>query len=207
MNAHSTLPASAQDVTFTDLDLHGADLGEREFSACTFRGCKLSESKWARTRLEDCTFEGCDLTRADPSGMLLREVQFRRCKLMGIDWSHVGSFPAVAFEDCNLHYAVMVSIALRKTHFVRCSLLEAVLMKTDLVEAQFEDCQFTGARFEECDVRNATFAGARDLLLDPAKNKVKGARVPVESAVLLASSLGLQVLGVGQTKGRTRRSK
>ncbi len=119
----------------------------------------------------------------------------------------MASFPTAAFADCNMHYTSMVSLALRKTRFVRCALVEANLIKTDLVESVFEDCLFTGTRIEECDLRKATFAGARDLFLDPVKNNVKGARVPVESAVLLAASFGMQIFGYTEAKGKTGRAK
>ena len=193
---------SFEDETFAELDLRKVSLSDREFVRCVFRGCKLSETRWQRTRLEECAFEGCDLTQAEPAGLSLRDVEFKRCKLMGIDWSHLGTFPTVSFEDCNFQYATMVSIALRKTRFTRCAMVEANFLSSDFAESVFEDCRFTGARFEGCDVRKASFAGAQDLFLDPATNNVKGARVPVESAVLLAASRGMHVFGYSDRKGK-----
>ncbi len=199
--------SSFDEETFEDLDLQRADMRGREFVRCVFRRVKFGESTWADTRLEDCSFEHCDLTRANVSNLALREVAFEHCKLMGIDWSYVSSFPAASFSDCNMHYVSMVQLALRKTRFVRCSFVEANLIKTDLTEAVFEECAFTGARFEECDLRKASFADARDLFIDPSKHNVKGARIPVESAVLLATSFGMQVFGYSQGKSKAGRSK
>ena len=55
------------DTTFEDLELHAVDLSGKEFERCTFRRCKLPESRWARVRLEDCVI-ACskepDFTRA-----------------------------------------------------------------------------------------------------------------------------------------------
>ncbi|AUX35748.1 MULTISPECIES: pentapeptide repeat-containing protein [Sorangium] len=181
--------------TFDGLTLERADLSDREFCNCVFRRSKLSESRWMRTRLEGCVFERCDLTQANTNMLSLRGVSFSSCKLMGIDWTNIAKFPDVSFEDCDMRYNVMDSLALRKTRFERCSITESVLAATDLAGAVFEECRFMGTRFEDCDLRNAQFPRSHDLFVDPAKNNVKGARVPLETVMLLAASFGMHVLG------------
>jgi fluoroquinolone resistance protein len=184
---------SFDDQTFVGLELSRADLADKLFAGCTFRNVKLSESRWSRARLEECVFEACDLTRLAPAEMALRGVQFNRCKMMGIDWSGVGQYPDLSFADCNLDYSSFTSLRLRKTPFVRCSLVEASFVDADLTEARFDSCRFTGARFERCDLRKASFGGAQELLLDPATNQVRGASIPVETALVLAVSFGFKV--------------
>jgi len=184
---------SFDDETFVGFDLAGTDLSGKIFGGCTFRNVKLSESRWGRARLEDCVLEGCDLTRLAPASMALRGVQFNRCKVMGVDWTGVGEYPDFGFTDCNLDYCSFTSLRARKTPFVRCSLVEASFVDVDLTEAAFDGCRFTGARFERCDLRKASFAGAQDLLLDPARNQIRGASIPPEAALLLAASFGFKV--------------
>ena len=184
---------SFEDETFVGLDLARADLGDKLFTGCTFRNVKLAESRWRRARLEDCVLEACDLTRLAPAEMALRGVQFSRCKMMGIDWTGVGEFPDLGFADCNLDYCSFTALRLRKTPFVRCTLIEASFVDADLTEARFDSCRFTGARFERCDLRKASFGGSQDLLLDPATNQVRGASIPAETALLLAVSFGFKV--------------
>lgn len=186
---------SFEGETFNGLTLEGFDLSKRDLQRCTFKNSKLAETRWSGTRLEDCVFDGCDLTRADFTGLVLRDVTFRSCKLMGIDFSNVGRFPHVAFEDCDLRYVSMVSIALRKTRFDRCNVDEASFVEADLAESKFERCRFAGTRFEACDLRRARFREARDLFLDPARNRLKETQVPLQTAILLATSLGMRVLG------------
>ena len=181
--------------TFDGITLERADLGDREFSGCTFRRASLGESRWKRTRLEDCVFEGCDLSRADITMLSLRGVTFTACKLLGVDWTKIAKFPDMSFKDCDLRYTVMDSIALRKTRFERCAITESVFASTDFTGAVFEECRFAGTRFDGCDLRNAQFPHSSGLFVDPARNKVKGARIPLETAILLATSFGMQVLG------------
>ncbi len=134
-----------------------------------------------------------DLTRLAPAGLLLRGVAFKRCKMMGIDWTDVGAHPDLGFDDCNLSYCSFISFRGRKTPFVCCLLTEASFVGADLVEARFDECQLGGARFERCDLRKASFAGASDLLLDPATNQVRGAAIPPGAALLLAASFGFKI--------------
>ncbi len=158
---------SFDDETFAGFDLARADLSGKAFTGCTFRNVKLPESRWARARLEDCLLEACDLTRLAPAEMALRGAQFNRCKMMGIDWSGVGEYPDLSFADCNLDYCSFTSLRLRKTPFVRCSLVEASFVDADLTEARFDGCRLTGARFARCDLRKASFAGAQDSVARP----------------------------------------
>lgn len=185
---------SFEEQVFEGLSLDEADLSDRNFDRCTFRNSKLGATRWRSSRLDECVFEGCDLVRADVTMLALRGVRFESCRLMGIDFATLAKFPDVSFHECNLHYASFASIALRKAVFERCSFTEANFFEADLMEAKLDDCQFTGARFEACDLRKARFLHAKDLLIDPAKNRVAGAKVPLQTAVLLAMSFGMRVL-------------
>jgi fluoroquinolone resistance protein len=185
--------ASFEDELFEGVDAQEALLQDKEFCRCTFRHAKLQLTRWARTRLEDCVFEACDLTRANPAQLGLRAVEFVRCKLMGIDWSRVGDYPDVTFVECNLRYSSFVEVALRKTRFERCAMHEANFLQVDLGQAVFEECQLAGARFDGCDLRGASFSRSLEFFVDPSKNKVQGARVPSETARLLAEFLGMKI--------------
>jgi fluoroquinolone resistance protein len=192
-NARVLSEATFEDELFEGLDAAEAQLRDKEFCRCTFRNAKLQQTRWARTRLEDCVFEACDLTRALPAQLALRSVEFVRCKLMGIDWSHLGDYPDVKFVECNLRYSSFVTTALRKTRFERCSMHEANFLQVDLGQAVFEECELAGARFEGCDLRGASFLRSLECFVDPSKNKVQGARVPTETARLIAQSFGMKI--------------
>ncbi|HSS40541.1 MAG TPA: pentapeptide repeat-containing protein [Polyangia bacterium] len=182
------------DRRFEGGDLTGADLGGKELTGCTFKSVRLAETRWREARLEDCRFDNCDLSRMTPDGLSARDVVFSGCKLMGVEWSNLGAYPALTFERCDLRYASVVKVRLRKIAFTACNLEEAQFVETDLAEASFADCRLAGARFERCDLRKASFAGATGLLIEPGGNQLRGARIPVETAIRLAESFGLKVL-------------
>ena len=185
---------SFQDQRFEGGDLSRADLGGRELATCVFKGVRLAETRWREARLEDCRFEDCDLSRMAPDAMGARGVVYAGCKMLGIDWSNVGTYPALTFERCDLRYASFVSLKLRKLAFVDCNLEEAQFVDCDLGEASFERCRLTGTRFERCDLRKASFAQAIDLTLETQGNQLRGAKIPVETALRIAESFGLRVL-------------
>ena len=184
-----------EDQVFSDLDLNGADLSGKDFVRCTFRKLLLQETRWPQTRLEDCVFDGCDLTRMQPKKLALRGVEFIGCRLTGVDWTDVAANPAVAFEGCNLQYASFVSVNLTGARLVRCRAIEVNFIEARLTGADFSGSDLSGSKFEHCDLRQADFRETTGLFLDPANNRVKGARINLPSAVLLAVSFGLRVSG------------
>jgi fluoroquinolone resistance protein len=199
-----------RDVTFEGIDAHGVDLSGKEFLDCRFLRLKLQGCVVREARFENCCFEDCDLTRTALRGARFVDARFVGCKLMGVDFTDVGRNPEVSFTACDLRYASFVDNNLRKITFRDCKACEANFIGCDLKEADFAGDGLSGANFENNDASKASFATANGLFLSPAKNRVKEARIPVESAVLLAMSSGMQVVGYGTTKkastGRARKT-
>ncbi len=181
--------------TFEGLDLQRLELANKEFYDCTFRHVKLQESVWRRARFEDCVFEDCDLTQMKPGDAGLHDVHFVRCKLMGVGFTKSVLNARLSFEECSLRYASFTQMNLRDTTFVRCKLVETSFVGVDLSNAQFTGSDASGAVFEQTVLAGADFTGATNAFIDPAKNRVKGARVSADTAALLAMSFGMRVEG------------
>jgi len=186
---------TCDDLVFHNLDLQAHDLGDRELTGCTFRSCKLQETRWSGSRLEDCRFERCDLTRMQPRALRAHDLHFTDCKLMGIDWSELGQFPTLAFTDCVLDYASFVGLGLRKTAFVRCKIGEANFFDCDLRDTDFAGSDLRASVLRGCKLAGADFSAATNLCFDPAQNDPRGAVIPIETAVLIALQFGLKVPG------------
>lgn len=188
---------SIEGELFSGLDLAGAELRDRELYDCEFRNCKLSETSWSKMRLEACKFQGCDLTRASLASMKAHGVEFRGCKLMGIDWSALAAANDLVFVECSLRYCSFVGQKLRKLAVTRCAVIDASFVDVDLGAAVFDECELTNTVFTRCELKGARFPGARGLYLDPRQNRVKGVKIPLESAVLLAQAFEMDVIGYG----------
>lgn len=187
-----------EDATFDGLDLEGFDLSGKELVRCTFRRCKLMESVWRRATLEDCIFEDCDMTRSVVAWARFRDVVFTRSRLMGCDFTDVAKNPVIHFEGCDLRYISFVRTNLLKSRFVECRMVEANFIGCNLAETDFSGAILSGASFVDSDLTRADLSTAVDAFIDPSRNKVKGLEIAVESAVLLAMSHGMRVLGHGK---------
>ncbi len=196
-----------EDLELTGEDLSGIDLSKKELFRATFKHCRLQESNWERARLEDCRFEGCDLTRMKPRWMGAHEVGFAGCKLMGVEWADLSAGSQLSFEDCNLRYASFVGLNLRKARLWRCRLTEANFVDCDLTEADFAGSDLTGAVFQGCQLKKADLSCATGVFLDPAKTRVKDAKIATDAAVRLALALGMRVpeWEVAEKKARRER--
>jgi|GEM_PF-331877 len=181
------------DATFTDLDLSAADLTDKEFDNCTFRRCKLPESRWTRCVLEDSVFEDCDLSHMLPQQLALRGVTFRNTRLVGVAWKGIERGPDVAFEGCDLRYASFISLRLGAVRVVNCTLNGANFLEVDLAGADFSGSDLAGSTIQGCTLTTTHFSRARGVFVDPATNVVKGARIDLEAALLLAESFGMIV--------------
>lgn len=191
--------------TFSDVEAPFARVSGKELYRCVFERCKLSEAQLARCALESCKLIDCDLTQIVLAGTSLRGVVFERCKLLGVDFSVLSDNPDVTFEGCMLRYAAFSDMNLRGVRFVDCDLQDAQLTDCALVNADFPGSDLTGATFSRCDVTGADLSTATGVFLDARKNVVKGAFVPVETAVMMAQAQGLKVAGFDKPPARKRR--
>ncbi len=200
-----------ENETFTDLELQGLALNQKEFYRCTFERSQFQESQWRQCKFEECTWRGCDLTRARFPQAALRGVRFEGSKLMGIDWSSISANPELAFEGCVLRYASFVGLSLRKTDVLRCTAQEANFFDLDLTDSDFEGTDLTGSNFRGCILTRTDFSLAVGLVLDPSRNRLKDTQVPLATAVSLAESMGMRVPALGDTAGapasRSRKKK
>jgi fluoroquinolone resistance protein len=194
-----------ENVEVLELELPGFDLSGKDFSRCVFRRTRLPESVWRRARFEECVFEDCDLTRFVPSDVRAHDVVFRRCKLLGVEWTSASQNPDVTFEECALRFASLVGTNLRGVRFLRSQITEANFLDTDLSGADFSGSDLAGTTFSGTTLARADFTCATGAFFDPAKNRVKDARIPVETAALLASALGMKVAGYTYATKATRR--
>jgi uncharacterized protein YjbI with pentapeptide repeats len=186
------------DVTFSELSLPGVDLAGKEFQRCTFRRCKLGESRWARAKLEECSFEACDLAGMVPRELALRGVTFKGTRLMGVDWSDIAKFPQVSFEGCDLRYASFMKLRLPSTKITGCVARDANFIELDLQGADFTGTDLTGSTIQGCTLAKTNFSRATGVFFDPQKNRVKGVRIAIETAVLLVQSFGIVVEELAQ---------
>ncbi len=182
-----------EEETFEGLDLAGAKLSGKEFRRCAFRGAKLNQTAWNGTVLEDCIFDRCDLSNMVPKGASLRGVEFRDSKLIGVTWADLRSEPMFTFVECNMRYQSFAKLDARLTKLAGCAIEEASFLEVNLTKAVFKNCSLAKTTIEKCVLTGADFSSSTGVFFDPSRNKSRGARISAETAVLIASAMGLVV--------------
>lgn len=198
-------PDVVKDATFTNADLTGLLLTDKELYRCTFQGCSLGTARFEHVVFEACSFADCDLSRVTFPRSVALGIDFERCKLLGVHFNALSQRPEFSFDACDLRYAVLDGLNLRGTRFSGSKLQDTSFEGCDLVDADFTGCDLRGASFKKCDLGGADFSTAFDLLIDPAANRVKDAFIAVDAAVQLARAHGLRVVGHDTAKKKSRR--
>ncbi len=147
-----------------------------EYDGCTFRDCALQEADLSNTVFTACTFERCDLSMAILKNTSFKEVRFKDCKMLGLRLDDCKHFLLeFTCEDCLLNLSSFYGLPLKNTVFLRCSLVETEFVEADLSGARFDDCDLAGAAFEHTNLVNADLRTARNYIIDPEMNALKGA--------------------------------
>lgn len=166
-----------EDRVFTGGELSPADIAGAEFDHCTFRSVQWMAVDMSNTRFTDCTFEQCDLSNAIVDDTGFRSVVFKGCKLLGVQFERCSKFLlAVHFDQCRMDFVSFRSVTLKAPWFRACSLVEADFSGSDMRKAVFEGSLLTGAVFDNTNLEGADLREARGLILDPERNRIKGAR-------------------------------
>jgi fluoroquinolone resistance protein len=208
MISPETAPASpfADDLiegkVFRDLDFRGGEISDKIFRECTFTNVTFAEARLRECRLEDCAVLLSDWTMAKVYGTAMRGVKFAGCKLMGIDWSDGHRSLDASFKECVLDYSSFARIDLRKSVFTDCRMLEVNFSEANLTEADFSGSNLDRSRFQKTNLSRANLAGATNLVLNPAENKVKGAVIALDAAVGIVAAMGMTVYGFGEGSKR-----
>jgi uncharacterized protein YjbI with pentapeptide repeats len=154
-----------------DADLHKATLDACEFEGaslvrCVFQEASLVDAAVEGARAAGANFEGADLTglraseMADFTDANLRGVkaegaQFCRSTLDRANLS-LSALGGVDFTGATLVGANLTGCVARKVRFQEASLVDAVLLRADLFEGNFE-----GADLTRADLRGANLFGAQ----------------------------------------------
>lgn len=169
-------------VAFVDVDLTEAVAAGASFDECTFRDCRFNASQHTDTAFVNCTFVGCSFF----------EAVFTRCKLVGSMFDRC-SFGLITVDGGDWSFAGLPGADLRKCRFTDVRLREADLTGARLTNAAVRDTDLSGAWLHSADLTGADLRGSDLSSVDPMATPLKGAIIDVEQAVVLATTLGVQV--------------
>jgi len=165
------------DKTYTQVDFSKKQLAGCEFAGCRFVNCSFSNSDLNGVDFVDCSFDDCNFMLVKLNETGLKGTRFKRCKLVGFDFSLCSDFLfQVAFDTCQLDYALFVKKKMKQTGFRHCSIVEADFTECQLAESVFDECILTGSTFYRSRLDRADFRTAIGFSIDPEENYLKKAR-------------------------------
>lgn len=169
-------------------------LAATEFEKCTFRECDLSEADLSDLDFADCTFEKCRVVMAKMEQTGLRDVVFERCEVRGVDFGLCRKFGfSAAFRECHLSFCSFHEQKLPKAVFAGSVMKECFFSECDLTRADFSGCDLERTLFERCNLEKADFRTAFAYTIDPASNRMRGARFSREGLEGLLAQYGLDL--------------
>ena len=186
-----------QGETLTAFD-PGDVLQDTEFRDCTFEACR-----WQGLRAQNCSFIDCRFVRCQLSGVvfsfcLMRDAVMENFAFRSIAWGGLTGRRAVAppfgaRTNCSFQYSDFSGLALAGFDFSTCQFRECVFDGCALAGADFSGAPLGRTAFTRCDLQKADFRRAEAYAIDPAANKLKGARFSFPEVVALLDSTGIQI--------------
>lgn len=169
-------------------------LPKGEYTQCTFRHCTFVKADLINVAFVECTFEGCDLSLARIRQAAFRDVAFTDCKLLGLSFDQANAFLfRIAPTRCLLDSASFQRLDLKGTRFMECRMHGVDLSAADLSGALFEECDLQDAVFDATGLERADLRTARGFIIDPERNRLKGARFSESGLGGLLAKYGLSI--------------
>ena len=183
---------------FEGLNLSGQQLDGKEFEACTFLECDLSEATLNRCNFIDCHFIKCNLSVVKINYSKFTDVIFDECKVIGIDWSNASWSNFVVnspltFNQCILNDSSFFGLSLQELILQECKAHTVDFREGDFSEANFSHTDFTGSLFNKTNLRAADFCEASNYDIDITRNKIKQAKFSRFEAINLLNSLEIEL--------------
>lgn len=162
----------------TDIEFKGiTSLEMADFENCRFIQCNFASTDLSDIHFTDCFFEQCDLSNAKITKTAFQNVRFESCKLIGLQFDTCNPFLlSFHFNQCILNYASFFQLKIPQTQFSGCSIEEADFSHANLNSSTFRDCNLIGSMFENTQLEKADLYSATQIIIDPERNNIRGAR-------------------------------
>ena len=184
---------------FTNLQLLGQTVANKEFEACRFIDCNFSDGVFRDCKFVDCEFIHCNLSLLTPDYSEFNNVTFKQSKLNGIDWTKISLSNLMAsnpfqFQQCLLNDNSFFAMQLNKLIATDCKIHRVDFRDGDFTEANFSDSEFDGSLFNNTNLTEADFTDALEYDIDINFNRVNKAKFSRVEAMRLLAHLGITLV-------------
>lgn len=178
-----------QSVNFSEMDLT-----EQTFENCTFVKCRFLNMTIASASFQDCVFEECEIVVVKLHGVALSNTVFKLSLIRGVNFSDCSDFGfSPEFHGCVINHCVLDRKKLRKGVFAGSQLADCDLIACDFREVDFSNTTFARVNIQDCNFEKADFRTSTGYVMNPATNKVRGARFSLPEAQSFLLLLGIRL--------------
>ncbi len=183
---------------FTQLDLSGHHLIEKEFDGCFFDGCHFSDVIFEQCKFYECRFVNCNLSLASVKGCSFYDTSFEECKVVGVNWTKA-AWPRIKlnsplnFTKCILNNSSFFGLGLKEISMIECKVKEVDFRESDCTEANFTYSDFENSLFNKTNLTQADFREAVNYQIDIFFNNIKKAKFSLPEAMSLLASLDIEL--------------
>jgi fluoroquinolone resistance protein len=183
-----------ENKTFTGIHTDAVSLYDSTYTDCTFNSCSFNKADLTNATFTDCTFINCELIMCKIDGTTIDSVHFKSCRLTGMNFTEVSEYGfSPDFTDSLLDSCVFYDNTLNHDFFIN-----STLRNTDFTNCRLKNVDFSGSRFQSaailgCNLEGSDFRSASGYAIDPAANKLKGARFSLPEAASFLKYIGVSV--------------
>jgi len=170
-----------EEIYYDDRFFSEADVLEKgrratNFNNCTFKKCNFAEVDFSGCNFTNCEFDSCNLSMVKFNNAGLDNINFKNSKLVGADFSVAKDFLfSVNFIDCILDYSTFAKKKNKRAMFIGCSLKGADFSEADLTSTVFKSCNLIEAVFMRTILVQANLSEAYNFSIDPEQNNLRKA--------------------------------
>lgn len=181
---------------FEDMVALPTEISETEFTNCMFINCDLSDSRFNNCIFDKCNFERCNLSNCKFPASRINDCNFIKSKIIGISWNQLnGKFGLCnSFDECDLSFNVFNNSDISGTKYIRCKIRETDFRNTVAVKTVFTKCDFFNTVFVDSDLRESSFVGSIDYVIDIQRNKCAKAKFSYPEANVLLSPFKIMIV-------------
>jgi fluoroquinolone resistance protein len=177
-----------KDLYYENEQITGFDFKECTFDHCTFLTCSFEGSSFV-----NCTFKNCNISAVKVKKTRFHNVHFIKSKVIGIDWTDKFNFKitGLRFEDSSIDYSIFNGLILKEFALIDSKAHEVDFIDTAMEAADCSGTDFERSNFLRTNLKRANFVGARNYIINPSTNKIKGLKLSLPEAMSVFDIIGI----------------
>jgi len=189
--------------TFNSIALNQSQLEAIEFYECKFVDCSIAEAIFHQCKFIDSTFKNCDLSLLQIPECIFSGVTFEVTKLIGIDWTKANWSATLLQEPptfvlCVLNHSTFIGLDIKGSQIKDCIASDVDFREADLTQVDFGGTDLNESIFSKTNLTKADLSRARNYIISPEENLLKGAKFSLPEAMSLLYSLDINLIGLDE---------